>query len=907
MNRFSGMEKWLPKWGPYSKKYMGVAKIVDEAPIPGARFDCVVHPAQANAGQPAPNVTFPSGFHVWEAMDDLSYFSYRVELEWRDRVYADVSISKIDEDSRLIRTEYVNNTEMDQNCVLNYHMAMEYPWKLCAKVSCDKEFVWKKMVEYDEYEYNTKRSWDHLMPDGLHKGEFFDEHFTDGRGCGDRTRGGSHLRVRPTAFGDEAGDYVTVSITPDKAYDQLSFRYQTVGCNGANYHLTVVDEEHTVHMDEDVTFPLAETLTMISFPIKAKADSKLTITLTSLGESGIEFDFVALNYEEAPVKTEVAPPNFVPECTENNGTWELKYEGVPETIAFRTWNDKCRLREFKTGTLEDAAPSRVSQPSYTFDWVTRPFTKSFKEKHSDDGFFKTFIVHTIFIPAYGKHIEYAVIGSKIEREYSAQELEEIYLNARKQLPSMGYTKNGSAYEFSNRILQATLLTNVVYPTYLHGDWIKHHTPGKRWDTHYTWDSGFIGLGLLERNPELAKYVLDVYLSTEDNKDYAFLMHGSPVPVQVYLFLELMQRTESKEELFAWYPRMKRYYSFLAGKAEGSTTNPFKSGLTTTFDYFYNCSGMDDLPPQVAMFRKGMQAYCAPAITSSQSIRMAKILKMIANEFGLAEDVAEYEQDIACRTEALRKYSWDEESGYFSYVVHDKEGNPVGIFRTDEGENFAKGMEGVYPLIAGACTEEQRARLMEHLFSEKEMFSKVGISSVDMTASYFEPNGYWNGNVWFAHQWFMWKRMLDMGEMDKAYKIAKTALEAWKKEVDYTYSTFELLNIETGRGGWFHQFGGLSSPINIWTNAYFKPGTISCGYEMWISKRMYDEATGSFEVEVTNYSDFEAGMIFVTSGESNKTPEAWLNGEKIPVVLRSEEVAEVRIPKGINKGTLILKA
>ena len=81
----------LPLWGPYSKKYMGVSRPLYDSPITGARFDCVVHPAEANMNQPAPNVTFPSSWHMWDAAADLSYYSYRVEMEWRDRLYADVA------------------------------------------------------------------------------------------------------------------------------------------------------------------------------------------------------------------------------------------------------------------------------------------------------------------------------------------------------------------------------------------------------------------------------------------------------------------------------------------------------------------------------------------------------------------------------------------------------------------------------------------------------------------------------------------------------------------------------------------------------------------------------------------------------------------------------------------------
>ncbi|MDE7046278.1 MAG: hypothetical protein K2O97_15000, partial [Acetatifactor sp.] len=428
-------------------------------------------------------------------------------------------------------------------------------------------------------------------------------------------------------------------------------------------------------------------------------------------------------------------------------------------------------------------------------------------------------------------------------------------------------------------------TNVVYPIYRHGEWIKHHTPGKRWDCLYTWDSGFIGLGLLECEPKLAGYVLDLYLSQPENQDFAFLMHGSPVPVQAYLYLELLQRSGDKSLLLSWYPRLKRYYNFLAGKGEDSVTDPFQSRLTTTFDYFYNCSGMDDLPPQVAMYRQGKKADCAPALTTSQLIRMAKILRMTAMEQGLSDEVKELDEDIALRTRALQQFAWDEESGYFGYVVHDGEKNPIGVFKTPEGENYSKGMDGVYPLVAGVCTREQEERLISHIFSEKEMFSRVGISAVDMSASYYEPNGYWNGNVWFSHQWFLWKTMLDLGRAEEAFRIAKTALDAWKREVDHSYYTFEMLNIATGRGGWFHQFGGLSSPINIWANAYYKPGTLSCGFDLWIGSRSYDEKEDSFALTVTNYGEREAVLLAVT---------------------RTRGAVEVRIPDGVREETITVK-
>lgn len=931
---FTEPTELLPDWGPYSKKYMGISKVVSAAPIPGARFDCVVHPMQANANQPAPNVTYPSSWHIWEAAPDLSYFAYRVEMEWKDQVYADVSFSKVDGHTRLIRTEYVNHTDMDQNCVLNYYLSMEYPWKQYAELSCERPCVWKKMTDYDEFEFHTPRAWNHLMPDGLHRGEFFDPLFLEGRGLGERTMATLYSSAEKKFFGQERGDYVTLSIKAAQIFDTLTFRYRTTGKEDAEFVLTVCEKDDStcaehVYAEQKLVFAAAEELAMLSVPVSFPEDFSgeraLQIKLVAEGRGGIEFDFAALHDRETPVKVETLKPEFVPECRKEGNGFCLIYKDVPETFGFLPLTGQLRERQLSTGTLEDALVSRLSQADPSFDRLTETFTSAFQNKHSDDGFYQNFIVHSIFIPAGESHVEYALVGDVPQggeglKPITRQQAEEIYRKARGGIRPLSYNTDGEGYALSNRILQATLLTNVVYPIYHHGDWIKHHTPGKRWDSLYTWDSGFIGLGLLESEPRLAEYVLDLYLSQPDNQDFAFLMHGSPVPVQAYLYLELLQRSRDKARLFSWYPRLKRYYCFLAGKSEGSVTDPFKSRLTTTFDYFYNCSGMDDLPPQVEMYRQGKKADCAPALTTSQLIRMAKILRMAAAEQGLWEDVKEYEEDIALRADALQRFAWDEESGYFGYVVHDEDKNPTGVFRTAEGENLSKGMDGIYPLIAGVCTKEQEELLISHIFSEKEMFSRVGISAVDMTASYYQPNGYWNGNVWFSHQWFIWKTMLDLGRGGEAYRIARTALDAWKREVDHSYYTFEMLNIATARGGWFHQFGGLSSPINIWADAYYKPGTVTCGFDLWIQEQVYDKENDVFELTVTNYGEREEILLAVTRGGGEEVfretadfgtkgcseAKAYLDGMRIPACYRTKGAVEVTIPAGVKAGKVTVK-
>ena len=76
----------IPLWGPYSKKYMGISRIMRESGIPGARWDLVVYPTYANSAVSVPNVTVPSDYHPWNCDDEGKYFRYRYELLWKDMV-----------------------------------------------------------------------------------------------------------------------------------------------------------------------------------------------------------------------------------------------------------------------------------------------------------------------------------------------------------------------------------------------------------------------------------------------------------------------------------------------------------------------------------------------------------------------------------------------------------------------------------------------------------------------------------------------------------------------------------------------------------------------------------------------------------------------------------------------------
>lgn len=883
----------LPDWGPYSKKYAGISKVIDGNN--GARFDLVVHPTIVNGNQPLPNVTFPSSYHPWEASYDLSYYSYRFDLEWKDKVYADVSFSKIDDKQTLIRTEIVNNTDLGQNCLVNYFKSLEYPYKTYIKLDLPENSVYIDATEYETYSYARPRPWDCLNPDGAKKGVFLDENFVNFKGLGDRVT--SDLSQAPYLgfknFGGDAQDKVSYTFNTDK---DISNAYIVIKCKAIDekphFKVMIDDHKHNFHFNTKKE--------LFSFKISSLKKGSHTLSLTSFGNSQIEFDFFVITNSPRDVAISKNAFGTIPFVTKNDLYTKLSYENTKEAFYFKSFGKSVRFRHINTGTLEDALINRLSNSSHTFDDVTLPFSKSFARKHSDDGFYKNTIAYEIFIQKNSSHIEYAIIGNTEICNYTNVQLEEFYIKAKSGYKPLSYKKDGEKFALSNQILKSTVLTNVVYPIYKHGEYIKHHTPGKRWDCLYTWDSGFIGLGLLEYDQRLSEYILDTYLSEPDNKDYAFLIHGSPVPVQIYLLLESIKKTQNLDYYKKYYERAKRYYNFLAGKSEGSTTNKFKSGITTTYDYFYNNSGMDDLPPQEYTHHNKLSQKVAPAICTSQVIRCAKILKTLAQKLDISNDVLEYTQDIEYFTNNLQKYSWHEDSGYFSYILHDDLGKPIDILKTADGENLNKTIDGIYPLIAGACTLKQEEIILLHLQSSEHMFSKVGISAVDQSASYFSNSGYWNGHVWFPHQWFIFKTMLDLGQADFAYKISDTALNSWKNEVDASYYTFEMLNIKTGRGGWFHNFGGLSTPINIWANTYYKEGTITSGFDMWIDKFEFNEDFTTCNLSIEKQDNTHNSVVIVCMSEKIKKDFKLLCNETgVTYKVRHQNTIEILVSKDIK--------
>lgn len=864
----------LPKWGPYSKKYAGISHIPDMKS--GLRFDVTALPGIYRNQVMVPSVLFPSGYYPWDIKPDFSTITYRYELEWKDKVYADISYITLDSANILVRMSCVNNTSLPQALQLNLAGFLNYPdnYPDTKAVHSDK-VCYFPAITYRNLQFAKPRPSDGLVYDGWLRAEERHVGFLTGNGIG-------------KGFGTDAGDRVEYHIDPGNLPDAGTFTLRFRLQEGKS--LVLVAEGV---VNGNLALKGTGAFETISLPYQSLKKNPL-LNLMSKGGAPVELDGFFLGPETAKIAFEPNERKLVPEFEKNIDRRQLLFKypdlGIHYGIAW-DFPGTTTVREVLDEELDVVFRKYVHEHNY----LVLP--------GDGKGHFLNVFMRPVEIDPMGRDTVYALLscGNKQQvqaalNRFTGNSASLTRANVQSSDPFQGDLPDGKTFQFSQNMLRTALMSNIVYPIYTQGQLIRHFTPGKWWNSLYTWDAGFIALGLAELDPALSIQCLNAYTTPEGSQS-AFIHHGSPVPVQMYAFFDLWNKTQSKELLQYFYPRLKRYYEYMTGKTPGSVINPFKSGLLKTWDYFYSSGGWDDYPPQKAVRDQHLEKTTSPVITTSHMIRVARMLRMVAERTGNASDVKGYDQDIKRLANALQTYSWDASSGYFSYVVHDSTGKPTSFLKHEPSStNYNMGLDGAYPLFAGICTPEQEKILLDKIFSDQHMWSKAGICVVDKQAPYYRIDGYWNGAVWMPHQWFIWKTMLDLGKTDLAWKIASKALTLWKDETDETYFTFEHWLAKTGRGAGWHQFGALSSPVLMWYSAYYKPGTVSVGLETWIEQQTFDadhtsyDATLNFDQTVKSHTR----SLLVVMNPAYRY-QVTIDGRPTTVVSRNLGALEILLP------------
>ncbi len=803
----------MSPWGPYSKQYSGISHIEDITS--GRRVDFSVIPGFYRRSYSIPNVLFESGCYPWQVNPSMTEITYRYQLEWRDRVYVDVTYHVLDDRHVLVEMECVNNTSAHQNLLLHNSASLNFADD-CPEVQLngDRRIVCVNGVDYSSYEPSVRTHDYGLVYDGWMRGEKKD----------DKALCGYALMTA-----GNPGDFVRYEIhMPEACADgTVAIRYRTADGKPVKVSLEGV-------VSKEVTFEGAGEYAIARFPCGlAKGNNALKITTLSEGRLWIDSVMASDAETVENASVEKATLRYRPKVDISENNYVVKYDSQDSYYGV-AWNwPMSEVRQFENSELDIFMRRAVHRhpPKY--------FSGDKKGHHT------AAFIRPIFLAPVSDTTLFSLIVSGDET-FVRNELKDFNSDPEQFTAQVAVNEENDLlpqagpYKFGQQIFQATLLTNVVYPVYTQRQYIRHFTPGKNWNSLYTWDLGFISWAFNDIDPIKAFETIRAY-TMEDGAQSAFLHHGTPLPIQFFAFSDLVTKQGNDEMIRFMYPRLKKYYEYIVGK-EGTSTTMMPSGLIRTWDYFYNSGGWDDYPPQHELrTEKHLYPHVAPMVSTSYYIRAAKILRMLARHMGFKADEKEYDKDIRKLSAAVLDNAWDEESGYFGYVMHDSLGQPAGIYRHRDGSNFNKGLDGVAPLAAGICPDDKRERLVSNIFSSEKMWTPVGISTVDRSASYYSVDGYWNGSVWMPHQLVLWKTMLDCNLPEKASQIAFTALDVWKKECEESCQSFEHFIIDSGRGAGWHNFSGLSSPVANWFASYFKKGTLTTGFDtMMISGEMADD-------------------------------------------------------------------
>ena len=799
----------LPAWGPYNKKYAGFSHIADKKT--GLRLDVDIFPGFFRRKVITPVTIADCGAKAWASSPDFSHTVYRYELEWKDKIYCDVHMYQKDGNCRFV-CDFVNNTGAKQSLQTNLVFSLRLPTSYhmpfdIYTVNKLSNTVWINAVDYEKISIEP-----YLPVDGTKLGEerFLD--FTDSNGISEK-------------FFSKHEDFLEYNI--DTEANSIGIRYTSK----ENATLLIIINEDWKY----ITLTKTDTPKFYSFSIPKTHIRSIKITNTGIP---VSIDGLAVGIDVGNISFTRQNSFIEPEITKKGSSLSLKYPMVNHTYNISCDNAEFIVREFHgddIGSMLTNATHNHTQDFFSYE----------KKHHYTDLFLRP-----IYLDSYEK--KQNTIDIKLDSLKTVPEESETF--------SFKPNKSGERYLFSQNLMSAVTLMNVSYPIYCRGEYILHNTPGKNWDSLYTWDSGFIGLGLAAIDRKRACECLNTYLTLPGDIHSPFILHGTPLATQALLYQELYNSSCDKEFAESFYSAMKQFYEYF-GNLHKDKNQP-NTGLIKTWHLFYNSGGWDDYPPQQYTHQIGGEDKISPVITTAYTVIFGKIMFLIAQACGNTADCDSYLADIK-RYEKALQCAWDEESGYFGYVVHDKYGNKKDILKNDTGENFNKGMDGVYPYISGSTTLEQNQKIIKNI--NNNLFTPYGVSVVDTTASYFSDSGYWNGSVWMPHQWILWKSLLDHGELEFANKIAETALELWQSEVDLTYNCFEHFMLKTGRGAGFHQFSGLSTPVLLWYKSYHIPGTLTTGFMTIIKSVSWNEDKTAVTFSILSHIEVSYVLVCLKDG------------------------------------------
>jgi len=184
--------------------------------------------------------------------------------------------------------------------------------------------------------------------------------------------------------------------------------------------------------------------------------------------------------------------------------------------------------------------------------------------------------------------------------------------------------------------------------------------------------------------------------------------------------------------------------------------------------------------------------CAAALDAEMLSKMASVL-------GKHEDAREFAALAERQRMLISETLWDEERGIFAN--RQRRG---GFVRSLSPTSF-------YPLLCGAATPAQAARLLEHLIDETTFGGDFVLPNATRDDPAFADNVYWRGRIWPNVNYMVWLGLRRYGFMAEASKLASQSYKLFMKSWSTDRIAAENYNAVTGEA----MDQGDTDPFYIW--------------------------------------------------------------------------------------------
>ncbi|MGO8312476.1 trehalase family glycosidase [Rhizobium ruizarguesonis] len=282
-----------------------------------------------------------------------------------------------------------------------------------------------------------------------------------------------------------------------------------------------------------------------------------------------------------------------------------------------------------------------------------------------------------------------------------------------------------------------------------------------------------------------------------------------LPFGALVVWQLYQRTGERSIIQASYEALVRNRRWWQDNRDPDGTGLLSCGTSDVGEGLYkgtafaarNETGMDNsathdeaiydpVTRTLSTFDLGVN--CAAALDAEMLSKMAAVL-------GKHDDAREFAALAERQRTLISQTLWDESRGIFAN--RQRRG---GFVRSLSPTSF-------YPLLCGAATPAQAARLLEHLSDETTFGGDFVLPNATRDDPAFTDNVYWRGRIWPNVNYMVWLGLRRCGFVAEASKLASQSYDLFMKNWRYDRIAAENYNAVTGEA----MDQGDTDPFYIW--------------------------------------------------------------------------------------------